>query len=94
MHVVQLDKRGWSLADLVRSIPSVDELPPAVDGCEEWMRPAIAADALSTTVSVMGDKKGLGLIESIPEVEAILIPQGNKPTFEKTSGAEQYIQEN
>ncbi|MCI0499567.1 MAG: FAD:protein FMN transferase [Planctomycetales bacterium] len=53
---------------------------------------AIATDALSTAVTVMGDKKGMALIESIPGVEAILIPQGENPIFEKTPGADQYIQ--
>ena len=55
---------------------------------------AMAADAFSTIVSVMGDKKGLGLIESIPDTEAILIPHSSELTFEKTTGAEQYIEGN
>ncbi|MBC8378880.1 MAG: FAD:protein FMN transferase, partial [Planctomycetes bacterium] len=55
---------------------------------------AMAADAFSTIVSVMGDKKGLGLIESVPDTEAILIPHSPELTFEKTTGAEQYIEGN
>lgn len=53
---------------------------------------AMAADALSTAVSVLGDKKGMALIETIPNTEAILIPHANALEFEKTSGADQYIQ--
>lgn len=54
---------------------------------------AMAADALSTAVSVLGDKKGMALIETIPNTEAILIPHANAIKFEKTPGADQYIQE-
>jgi len=52
---------------------------------------ATDADALATAVSVMGAEKGLALIETIPETEAILISLG--PEFERveTSGAEKYI---
>lgn len=52
---------------------------------------AIDTDALATAVSVMGSEKGLALIETIPQTEAILIPAG--PVFKKlqTSGAEKYI---
>lgn len=51
---------------------------------------ATDADALATAVSVMGAEKGLALIETLPETEAILIPAGQKE-FIKTSGAEKYI---
>jgi len=52
---------------------------------------AITADALSTTVNVLGLDAGLALIESIPEVEAILIPVGRdaQPIF--SSGAKAYV---
>lgn len=52
---------------------------------------AADADALATAVSVMGKEKGLALIETIPETEAILItsPPGYKVI--KTSGAEKFI---
>lgn len=53
---------------------------------------AMAADALATAVSVLGTEKGLALIESVPETEAILIPHENPTTFQKTSAADQYIQ--
>lgn len=52
---------------------------------------ATDADALATSVSVMGAEKGLALIEKLPNTEAILIaPQ---PTYEiiKTSGADKYV---
>ncbi len=71
-------------ADSAQSLSSVTIIAPT----------AMAADALSTTVSVMGDQKGMALIESITDVEAILIPHSEKPSFEKTTGAEQYIQTN
>ena len=51
---------------------------------------ATDADALATAVSVMGTEKGLALIESLPETEAILI--SSHPSFGviKTRGAEKY----
>ena len=51
---------------------------------------AITADALSTAVSVMGHEKGLTLIESLPDIEAIVIDTDNV-TLDQTSGAQQYI---
>lgn len=54
---------------------------------------AMAADALATAVTVMGDEKGLALIETIETTEAILISHAEEPSFEKTSGVDQYIQE-
>lgn len=52
---------------------------------------ATDADALATTVSVMGLSKGLALIETLPNVEAILI--SSEPDFmvTKSSGADRYI---
>ena len=52
---------------------------------------ATDADALATSVSVMGAENGLALIEKLPNTEAILI--NSQPNYEilKTSGAEKYI---
>lgn len=52
---------------------------------------ATDADALATSVSVMGGDKGLALIEKLPNTEAILISPGPKYEITKTSGAEKYI---
>jgi thiamine biosynthesis lipoprotein len=52
---------------------------------------ATDADALATAVSVMGNEKGLALIEKLPNTEAILIGPGPKYEITKTPGAEQYI---
>jgi len=58
---------------------------------------AIDADALATAVSVMGAEKGLALIETIPQTEAILIPALSEMTsqlkheFIKTTGAERFV---
>ena len=54
-------------------------------------REAMAADALATAVTVMGDKKGLELIDAIDNTEAILISHGDETTFEKTRGIDLYI---
>jgi thiamine biosynthesis lipoprotein len=52
---------------------------------------ATDADALATSVSVMGAEKGITLIEKLQNTEAILIsPQPNYEII-KTSGAEKYI---
>jgi thiamine biosynthesis lipoprotein len=52
---------------------------------------ATDADALATSVSVMGAETGLALIEKLPNTEAILItPQPNYEII-KTSSAEKYI---
>ena len=69
-------------ADSAQDLSSVTIITPT----------AMAADALSTTVTVMGDKKGMELIETIPDTEAILISHGDETTFEKTSGMNKYIQ--
>jgi len=52
---------------------------------------ATTADALSTAVIVMGAKKGLALIEKLPETEAILITSEPKYEIIKTAGAKKYI---
>jgi thiamine biosynthesis lipoprotein len=54
---------------------------------------ATDADALATSVSVMGAEKGLALIEKLPGTEAILITSGPKYEVTKTSGAEVYVKE-
>ncbi len=53
---------------------------------------ATSADALSTAVSVLGQEKGLELIESLADTEAILIPAGPaaQPLF--STGAAAYVQ--
>jgi thiamine biosynthesis lipoprotein len=53
---------------------------------------ATDADALSTAVTVMGKEKGLALIKTIPETEAILITSAPKYEIIKTSGAEKFIE--
>ena len=52
---------------------------------------ATDADALATSVSVMGAEKGLALIEKLPGTEAMLITSGPKYEVTKTSGAKVYI---
>ncbi len=52
---------------------------------------ATDADALATSVSVMGAEKGLALIEKLPNTEAILVIPEPKYEIIKTSGAEKYI---
>jgi len=52
---------------------------------------ATDADALATAVSVMGAEKGLELIESTDDTEAILIPAGKTLKFTKTANADQFI---
>ena len=53
---------------------------------------AMQADALATAVSVMGHEKGMELIESLPEAEAILIRTEAMDELLTTSGAQRYIQ--
>ncbi len=53
---------------------------------------ATEADALATAVSVMGQEKGLALIESLENVEAILIPAGARQRTIQTKGAKRYIE--
>ena len=52
---------------------------------------ATDADALATSVSVMGAEKGLALIEKLSNTEAILIPPPPNYKIIKTGGAEKYI---
>ena len=52
---------------------------------------AVTADGLATAVSVMGHEKGLALIESLPDIEAIVI-DADGVTMGQTSGAHLYIQ--
>ena len=54
---------------------------------------ATDADALATSVSVLGTEKGLALIEKLPGTEAILITSGPKYEVTRTSGAEKYVKE-
>jgi thiamine biosynthesis lipoprotein len=53
---------------------------------------ATDADALSTAVTVMGKEKGLALIKTMPETEAILITSAPKKKIIKTGGAEKFIE--
>jgi len=53
---------------------------------------ALDADALATSVSVMGPEKGLTLIEKIPYTEAILITPSPEYRLIKTTGAEKYME--
>ncbi|MDD5459773.1 MAG: FAD:protein FMN transferase [Phycisphaerae bacterium] len=50
---------------------------------------ALTADALSTAVTVMGAEKGMSLIESLENTEAILITPSGKIT--KSPGADKFI---
>ena len=52
---------------------------------------ATDADALATSVSVMGPEKGLALIEKLPNAEAILMTSPPNPQILKTTGADKYI---
>jgi thiamine biosynthesis lipoprotein len=70
-------------ADSAQDLSSVSIIAPT----------AMAADALATAVTVMGEEKGLALIEKIDDTEAILISHGDETSFEKSSGVDKYIQE-
>jgi len=52
---------------------------------------ATDADALATSVSVMGAENGLVLIEKLPNTEAILLTSQTEFKIIKTPGAEKYI---
>jgi thiamine biosynthesis lipoprotein len=54
---------------------------------------ATDADALATSVTVMGAERGLALIEKRPGTEAILITSGPEYEVTKTSSAAKYIEE-
>lgn len=51
---------------------------------------AVDADALATAASVLGPSKAVELIETIAQVEAVMIPAGQTGII-KTSGADKYI---
>jgi len=53
---------------------------------------ALDADALATSVSVMGPERGLVLIEKIPDTEAILITPSPAYQLIKTTGAGKYME--
>jgi thiamine biosynthesis lipoprotein len=53
---------------------------------------AIEADALSTAVNVLGPQKGLGLIETLSDVECILITPAPEFQILKSSKADEYLQ--
>jgi thiamine biosynthesis lipoprotein len=54
-------------------------------------RTATAADALATAVSVLGREKGLELVESLAETEAILVPAGKGADLIHTEGVRRYV---
>jgi thiamine biosynthesis lipoprotein len=49
------------------------------------------ADALATAVSVLGAEKGLELVETMPQAEAILVTPPPEYKLIKTTGAEKFI---
>ena len=53
---------------------------------------SLEADALSTAVNVLGPEKGLELIESLPDVECILITPGPEFSVIKSKGLDAYLQ--
>lgn len=54
-------------------------------------RTATAADALATAVSVLGREKGLELVDSLVETEAILVPAGKIGGLIHTEGVRRYV---
>jgi thiamine biosynthesis lipoprotein len=52
---------------------------------------ALKADALATAVTVLGAEKGMELIESLPDTEALLILPAPDYKIIKSSGADKYI---
>lgn len=68
-------------ADSAQDLSSVTIIAPT----------AMAADALATAVTVLGNEKGLEFINKIENTEAILISNGKETSFEQTSGTEDYI---
>ena len=65
----------------------VDALPSVTVVAPE----ATHADALATAVSVLGLEKGMALIESMPEVECLLVTvEGGKPRLHRSSGFARY----
>jgi thiamine biosynthesis lipoprotein len=53
---------------------------------------ATTADALATAVSVLGAERGLALIKSLDEVEAILLPAGDNTDIILSTGVGQWIE--
>lgn len=53
---------------------------------------ATDADVLATAVTVLGPERGLDLIETLPDTEALLIRSDEKRKFLRTTGADSYIQ--
>ena len=54
---------------------------------------ALIADAMATAATVLGVDKALTLIESLPQIEAILIQPTEPLEIIKTSGADAYIRQ-
>ncbi len=52
---------------------------------------ATDADALSTSVTVMGPQKGLALLQKFPGAEAILISSAPEYKITKTAGVDRYL---
>lgn len=52
---------------------------------------AIAADALATSVSVMGAEGGIAMVEGIENTESIVIPNKEGLSFVRTKGVVKYI---
>lgn len=69
-------------ADSAQDLSSVTILSPT----------AMAADALATAVTVLGNDKGIELIESIQNTEAIIISNNKNNVLENTSGIDKHIQ--
>ena len=63
-------------------LPSVTILAPLTED----------ADALATAISVLGPKKGLALIDSIPDTEAFLVAgTGENPKFYRSQHFDRYL---
>jgi len=77
-HSHILDPQTSSSADKFTSVTII--APKAID-----------ADAFATSVSVMGAEKGLPLIESTPDTEAVVIPAENKKELLHTTTIRKYI---
>lgn len=77
-HSHILDPQTSSSADKLTSVTII--APKAID-----------ADAFATAVSVMGAEKGLLLIESTPDTEAVVIPAENKKELLHTTTIRKYI---
>jgi thiamine biosynthesis lipoprotein len=69
-------------AESVKELASVSIIAPT----------AMDADALSTTVSVLGKEKGLALIERFKDAEAIVMTAQEPEKLIETPGAERFIE--